>query len=150
MTMGSFVTGNMDYIRRPFVANIKPGHRVLAINAPSGYRQALAPLPAGASLAPRSTGREADLIHIFVSRRADLARRLQQLRRTIADSGVVWVSWPKRTSGVATDVTEDVVREVALPLDFVDVKVCAVSEVWSGLKLVIRKSERADARRPKG
>ena len=82
-------------------------------------------------------------VHLFVSSRARLRARLRTLRTTISVDGVVWVSWPKKSSGVATEVTEDVVREVALPLGFVDIKVCAVDAVWSGLKLVIRKELRA-------
>ena len=81
-------------------------------------------------------------VHLFVIRRAELEARLAELRRRIEPAGMVWVSWPKKAAKVATDVTEDVIRAVALPLGFVDVKVCAVSQVWSGLKLVIRKSER--------
>jgi hypothetical protein len=81
-------------------------------------------------------------VHLFVTRRAAMKKHLDALRRQLAPAGFVWVSWPKKSSGVATDITEDTIREVALPLGFVDIKVCAVSEVWSGLKLVIRKSER--------
>ena len=80
--------------------------------------------------------------HVFVTRRADLVRRLGALRRTLVPDGFVWVSWPKRASGVPSEVGEDTIRELALPLGFVDVKVCAVSDVWSGLRLVIRRSER--------
>jgi hypothetical protein len=80
--------------------------------------------------------------HVFVDSSRELARLLERLRKTIAQDGMVWVSWPKKASGVETDVTEDTVREVALPLGFVDVKVCSVDEVWSGLKLVIRKKLR--------
>lgn len=83
-----------------------------------------------------------DAAHVFVTERGDLEALLTQLRHEIAADGQVWVSWPKQTSGVATDVTEDTIREVGLPLGFVDTKVCAVDEVWSGLKLVIRKELR--------
>ncbi|MBI3789357.1 MAG: DUF3052 family protein, partial [Gemmatimonadetes bacterium] len=79
--------------------------------------------------------------------RAVLARELATLRRSLAEDGFLWVSWPKKTAKVPTTVTEDVIREVALPLGFVDVKVCAVDETWSGLKLVIRVSERGGSRR---
>ena len=79
---------------------------------------------------------------MFVTRRAALARRLPGLRAAIAPDGAVWAAWPKRASGVATDITEDVVREVALPLGLVDVKVCAIDETWSGLRLVIRRELR--------
>jgi hypothetical protein len=75
-------------------------------------------------------------------KRSELANRLPGLREKVTDTGTVWVSWPKRSSGVSTDVTEDVVRAVALPLGFVDVKVCAIDETWSGLKLMIRRTNR--------
>lgn len=83
-----------------------------------------------------------DAAHVFVTERAVLEARLIALRKQIAPDGQVWVSWPKKASGVATDITEDTIREVALPLGLVDTKVCAVDEVWSGLKLVIRKELR--------
>jgi len=77
-----------------------------------------------------------------MTERKTLERELKRLRKLIADTGTLWVSWPKKSSGVATDVTEDVIREVALPLGFVDVKVCAVDQTWSGLKLMIRRENR--------
>lgn len=83
-----------------------------------------------------------DAAHVFVTERAELVRLLVGLREQIARDGQVWVSWPKQASKVATDITEDTIRELALPLGFVDTKVCAVDEVWSGLKLVIRKELR--------
>ena len=82
------------------------------------------------------------MAHIFVTRRRELARLLARLRAHLAPDGMVWVSWPKKSARVETDITEDTIRAEALPLGFVDVKVCAVDETWSGLKLVIRKSER--------
>jgi hypothetical protein len=82
------------------------------------------------------------LVHVFVTRFSSLENRLKSLRKSIAPECMIWVSWPKKASGVATDVTEDRVRDAALPLGFVDVKVCAIDEVWSGLKLVIRKALR--------
>jgi hypothetical protein len=91
-------------------------------------------------------GREPTLsgtfIHLFVSERKTLAKELKRLRKAIADTGILWVSWPKKSSDGATDVTEDVIREVALPLGFVDVKVCAVDDTWPGLKLMIRRENR--------
>jgi hypothetical protein len=80
--------------------------------------------------------------HIFVTERAEMARELGALRELIAPNGFIWVSWPKKAAKVATDITEDVIREVALPMGLVDTKVCAVDEIWSGLKLVIRKELR--------
>lgn len=83
-----------------------------------------------------------EMAHIFVTRRATLDAELTRLRPLLDPSGMIWVSWPKKAARVATDVTEDVVRELALPMGLVDVKVCAVDAVWSGLKLVIRKELR--------
>jgi hypothetical protein len=83
-----------------------------------------------------------EMAHAFVTRKTELARELSRLRGLLAQDGTIWVSWPKKASGVTTDVTEDTVREIALPLGLVDIKVCAVDATWSGLKLVIRKSER--------
>lgn len=80
--------------------------------------------------------------HIFVRQRSVMEKHLGMLRDTIDPGGQVWVSWPKKASGVETDITEDTIREVALPLGFVDIKVCAVDAVWSGLKLVIRRELR--------
>ena len=83
-----------------------------------------------------------DAAHVFVTERADLEAKLMTLRNQIAPDGQVWVSWPKKAANVPTDITEDTIREIALPMGFVDTKVCAVDETWSGLKLVIRKELR--------
>jgi hypothetical protein len=120
---------------------IKAGQEVLTITAPAGYSKLLAPLPAAVSFARKAT-RGAGFVHLFVSERKALEMELKRLRKLIADTGILWVSWPKKSSGVATDVTEDVIRKVALPLGFVDVKVCAVDETWSGLKLMVRRENR--------
>jgi hypothetical protein len=120
---------------------IKPDHKVVTIGAPAGYRKLLAPLPKGISFTTEVAAAAA-FIHLFVTKRQTLNKELKRLRRLIADTGVLWVSWPKKSSGVTTDITEDVIREVALPLGFVDVKVCAVDETWSGLKLMIRRDLR--------
>jgi hypothetical protein len=81
-------------------------------------------------------------VHVFATSAAGLRRKLKSFRRTMAPDGVIWDSWPKKSSGVPTDITEDVVRELALPTGLVDIKVCAVDDVWSGLKLMIRKELR--------
>lgn len=120
----------------------KEGLRVGTINAPAGYERWLEGLPATTSVTA-ALGPSPSAVHVFATRRSDLARALKSLRTKLRPDGFVWVSWPKRASGVATDITEDTIRDMALPLGFVDVKVCAVTEVWSGLKLVIRRSERA-------
>ena len=120
---------------------IAAGGRVVVVNAPDGYRDWLAPLPEGVRFEAEVSA-AIDVVHVFADRRAALKARLDDLRGRIAPAAAVWVSWPKKASKVPTDITEDTIRELALPLGFVDVKVCAVSEVWSGLKLVIRKELR--------
>jgi hypothetical protein len=120
----------------------KPGTRVVVVgNVPGEYTSWLAPLPERVTLT--SKGKTPfDAVHVFVTKRAELEKHLKHLRKALVPDGYVWISWPKRTSKVPTNITEDVIREVCLPLGFVDIKVCAVNEVWSGLKLVIRVSER--------
>ena len=120
---------------------VKPGAAISVINAPSHYRKLLGPISKSLIFNDKAAP-NAPFVHIFVTRRGDLEKNLRQIRSKLADDGLVWVSWPKKTSGVTTDVTEDVVRAVALPLNFVDVKVCAVDDIWSGLKLVIRREHR--------
>lgn len=120
---------------------IKAETRVLTKNAPSDYQGWLAPLPAGATVSARVKG-SVDIVHLFVRKKSDLGRQLGDTIERIAPDGTIWVSWPKKAAKVATDITEDTVRELALPLGLVDVKVCAVSDIWSGLKLVIRKKLR--------
>jgi hypothetical protein len=120
---------------------IKPGSRVHLVEAPPGYRKLVMPLPADVELVPRLSG-TTDLIHVFSTNRARLAKKLPAIVKGMRADAVVWVSWPKKAARVATDLTEDVVRDLALPLGLVDVKVCAVDEIWSGLKLVVRKELR--------
>ena len=97
--------------------------------------------PAGAASTARVSAR-VDIAHVFAARRADLVHELERLRSALRPDAVIWVSWPKKAAKVSTDITEDVIREVALPLGLVDIKVCAVTDVWSGLKLVVRKELR--------
>ncbi len=120
--------------------------QVVLIGAPPAYESLLGALPAGAKIGA-ALSRQTDLVQVFVTRREELAGHLAQLRRQLRDDAAVWVSWPKKASKVATTVTEDVIRELALPLGFVDIKVCAVSDVWSGLKLVVRKELRGKGER---
>jgi hypothetical protein len=121
---------------------IGEGTSVYAVGAPTAYRSLLEPLPPGVTFVSK-VSKDVDLVHLFQDSKADLARHLLSLRKRIRPDAVVWVSWPKKTSRVPTDITEDVIRSLALPLGFVDTKVCAVTDVWSGLKLVIRKSLRS-------
>jgi hypothetical protein len=120
---------------------VKSGQTFCVVSGPAGYDKLLGPLPDGARLATRFSTR-ADIVQVFVTDRARLATALSQYRHELGPDASVWVSWPKKSSKVPTDITEDVIREVALPLGFVDVKVCAVTDVWSGLKLVVRKELR--------
>jgi hypothetical protein len=125
---------------------IKPGSSLLLVRPPQGYATTLGALPPGVRL---EAGLRAglDLVHAFVLRRAELVRGIGAWRQAIFPAGSLWVSWPKRAAKVPTDVTEDVVREVALASGLVDVKVCAVDSVWSGLKLVVPVKDRPTAPR---
>jgi len=114
---------------------IKSGTTLLLDGAPDDY-------PSKKATVARSISERVDIVHLFTTSTGALDAKLRKLRTRIRPDAVVWVSWPKKSSKVPTDITEDVIREVALPLGFVDVKVCAVDEVWSGLKLVIRRELR--------
>lgn len=131
------------YSGKPLAAKlgIRTGNDVLAPGAPADYADWLAPLPAGARIVACATS-ATRFVHLFVTERKVLAAGLARWREQLLADGMLWVSWPKKASKVATDITEDTIRELALPLGWVDVKVCAVSEVWSGLKLVVRKALR--------
>ncbi len=124
---------------------IRAGCRLYARSAPADYLQLLAPLPQPVHVVARLDART-DLIHLFATRRAELARLLTNVSARMRPDAALWVSWPKKASGVATDITEDTIRELALPQGLVNVKVCAADETRSGLKLVIRKSARPAAR----
>jgi hypothetical protein len=120
---------------------IKPGFRILTAGLSSAYRDIVGELPDGVTIT-KAAKAPLDMVHVFATEAAGLAGKLRSYRDAIAPGGMVWVSWPKKTSGVATDLSDVVVRDIALPLGLVDVKVCAIDETWSGLKFVIRKSER--------
>jgi hypothetical protein len=123
---------------------IRAGMCLAAMGAPPGYAGWLAPLPAGVAVVSRASAR-ADVFHCFFQRRRDLEKRIAPLDRVLRDDAALWISWPKKSSGRPTDITEDVLRGVVLPLGLVDVKVCAVDATWSGLKFVRRLRHR---RRP--
>ena len=126
----------------PRKLGIKPGQRVLALGAPDGFADGtLGELPDGVALRTTERGK-ADVIVAFHERRAELARRMPRLRELMEPAAGLWIAWPKRASGVPTDLTEDVVRELALANRLVDNKVCAIDDVWSGLRLVIRLRDR--------
>lgn len=120
---------------------LKPGQTVVLLGAPANYTALLGPeapeLDFTGGMHPG-----AGMVHLFTASRAELRKTLGDVLAVMAREGTIWVSWPKRASKVETDVTEDVIREEALPLGFVDVKVCAIDDTWSGLKLVIRKALR--------
>ena len=121
--------------------SLKDGMRVWWDGVPDSVREDIAAERLQLDLLPAPTP-PVDAAHIFVVERLDLEAKLAQLLPLLERSGFIWVSWPKKTSGVSTDITEDVIRDVALPMGLVDVKVCAVDRTWSGLKLVIRKALR--------
>jgi hypothetical protein len=126
----------------PKKLGIKPGHRVLLLSAPEQFeRGTLGALPDGVKVARRLSG-TADVIVSFHTERADLARRMPKLREAMEPAAGLWIAWPKRASKVPTDLTEDVVRELALENVLVDNKVAALDETWSGLRLVIRLRDR--------
>jgi len=120
---------------------IRAGMRIAAVGAPRSYATLAGPLPRAVTVTARASTR-ADLVHCFVEWRRDLEARIASLNRALGDDAVLWVSWPKRSSGHATDLTEDALREVILPLGLVDVKVCAVDDTWSALKFVRRLKHR--------
>ena len=122
----------------PRKLGIKPGHRVVVSRAPDGFGLE------GVEVVTRVAG-IADVLLEFHTRRSELERRLPRLRAAMTPAAGLWIAWPKRASGVATDITEDVVREIALPTDLVDNKVCAIDETWSALRLVIRLRHREPA-----
>ena len=130
----------------PRKLGIAPGARVALVGAPSHPRPSLGDLPEGARLLSRLAP-DLDVIVLAVDRLADLRRRLPAAQEAMRPDGGLWVAWPKRASGVATDVTEDLVRAVGLAGGLVDNKVCAIDGVWSGLRLVVRLRDRPEARR---
>jgi hypothetical protein len=125
---------------------IKAGATVVVINPPDNYRSLLGKSADEVKFGSGVTA-NSKFVHFFTKRRTELEKQLKHLRSKLADAGTLWVSWPKKSAGVGTDITEDVIRAVALPLGFVDVKVCAVDEIWSGLKLMIRRTERSTTRK---
>ena len=120
---------------------LKPGMRVLLRDAPHDYWDLCGFDRTGVSLA--GTRQAFDFGHVFAGKRAALARALEIATGRLDAAGMLWLSWPKKSAGVTTDLTEDTLRELALPLGLVDVKVCAVTDIWSGLKFVWRKQLRA-------
>jgi hypothetical protein len=124
---------------------IKTGFAVAAIGAPRGYRALLEPLPDGIRFCGLAANPQ--LIHYFCTERVRFAKELPRLRKKMRDDAMLWISWPKKSAGVPTTMSEDTVRELALPLGLVDTKVCAIDETWSALRLVVRLVNRKSAGR---
>ena len=131
------------YSGKPLVAKlgIKPDTRISIVNAPAGYDRVLGKLPPRVMPESRVAG-PLDFVQFFTREKRELERRFPALERALAPAGMLWISWPKKSSGVATDLTEDVIRAVGLAHGLVDVKVAAVDEIWSGLKFVRRLADR--------
>ncbi len=130
----------------PKKLGIQPEHRILLSAAPKGFEKTLGKLPSGVRVATKLAGKtKHDVIVVFVTEKAALKKELPRLIAAMEENGGLWVAWPKKASGVPTDMTEDRVRELALPKGLVDNKVCAIDEVWSGLRCVIRLENRAKA-----
>lgn len=125
----------------PRKLGISEGARVAVVRAPEGFERALEPLPDGVRLRTQARG-PVDVVLFFATRRSELERRVAALARAVTPSGGLWVAWPKRTARVATDLNEKVVRDVGLASGLVDTKVCAVDEVWSGLRFVVPRADR--------
>jgi hypothetical protein len=121
---------------------IQPGFCIFIEGAPTAYGDIVGPLPADVTIAKRLKA-PLDMVHLFATEAAGLAGKLRGCRDAIQPDGMIWVSWPKKTSGIATDLSDIVVRDTALRLGLVDIKVCAVDDTWSGLKLVIPKAQRS-------
>jgi hypothetical protein len=121
---------------------IKPGHRLAIFHAPAGFDKELSPLPEGVA---RATSAAMDVGILFAAEQAVLREKLASVAKRLAPDGMLWVAWPKMASGVKTDLREGLVREMGLAAGLVDIKICAVNEVWSGLKFVIPVKKRAAA-----
>lgn len=131
------------YSGKPLVQKlgIKPGTNIAILNAPKGYDRTIGKLPKGVNRVP-GMANPLDFIQFFASEQRTLEREFAKLTRALTPAGMLWISWPKKSSGVATDLTEDVIRAVGLAHGLVDVKVAAVDDVWSGLKFVRRLEDR--------
>jgi hypothetical protein len=123
---------------------IRDGSSIFVYDAPGNFLALLAPLPDRVTLVNKIAG-DTDIVHIFSKEKARLSKALATSLKKIKSDAVIWVSWPKKASKVPTDITEDTIRKIALPLGLVDIKVCAIDDMWSGLKLVIRKERRGSA-----
>lgn len=138
----------------PQKLGIKPGHSVTLLDAPADFERELQPLPVGAELVardkwrrragslPHSSGAEFDVIVAFSTEQAKLTATFGELARSLKPAGGLWIAWPKKSSGMTTDISENVIREIGLAAGLVDNKVCAINETWSGLRFVYRVKDR--------
>jgi len=127
----------------PQKLGIKEHHEVAVLNAPRGFFDTLGKVPAGATVQTRLAGKAPfDVILVFTTKIAELVTALKDSRPRMEPAAGLWIAWPKKASGMASEITEDVIREIALPTGLVDNKVCAIDETWSGLRLVIRRENR--------
>lgn len=134
----------------PQKLGIKDGHTVALLGAPTGFGRTLGKLPAGVRVVETlAKPGSLDVVVFFTKSRAELAKRFANIAKSLNPAGGFWVAWPKKASGVATDMTENAVRDVALPQGLVDNKVCAIDDTWSGLRLVWRVENRPKPRRGK-
>lgn len=144
--MAEVATGGAGYSGTPLAKKlgIKEGSSVVLVRAPGGFEDVLAPLPPGVEVRRRlpSPGRKADVAVLFATSLADLDCRFPTVAAALRPAGGLWVAWPKRSSGVATDVSENPVRAIGLAHGLVDNKVCAITNVWSGLRFVVRLKDR--------
>lgn len=131
------------YSQTPLIKKlgIKPGHRACFLALPDTVRHEIGPLPEGVVESTSLRGRK-DYVHLFATKRSDLERRLPTIKAHLEKGGLCWISWPKKTSGVQTDLDGNAVRRTGLAAGLVDIKVCAVDETWSGLKFVFRRDDR--------
>ena len=132
------------YSKRPLLdkLGIKSGHKIYIGNAPSNYMETLGRMPEGAHVTKMLNG-PCDFIQFFTKEKAQLESSFPKLKKHLAPAGALWISWPKGASGIKTDLNENVAREIGLKNGLVDVKVCAVDDVWSGLKFVLRLKDRS-------
>ena len=120
----------------------KEGFRAALVNAPKNFEKELGALPANVEIFVENLRQPLDLVVLFTDSQRNLKREFPRLAQKLRSNGMLWISWPKRSSGVATDLSENIIREIGLDAGLVDVKVCAVNDIWSGLKFVYRLKDR--------
>lgn len=120
----------------------KEGFRAALVNPPNNFEKELGTLPANVEIFVENLRKPLDLVVLFTDSQRNLKREFPRLSRKLANNGMLWISWPKKSSGVATDLSENIIRKIGLDAGLVDVKVCAVNDIWSGLKFVYRLKDR--------